>query len=430
MPRSLTGYTVFIASPSDLAEEREVAKDVIATWNRTNSDATDVTLRVRLWELDAVPELGDRPQGILNRQLVDESDILVAMFWTKVGTPTEVAASGTVEEIERFVASGKPVLLYFSDRDPPPGADAAELAKVRALREVFHSRGICGSYRTPEEFKSRLLEHLSKRVHKLRGSDQRVAPSVSQPGLLHDDLFVLAALAENDEEWGDHPEPWRHAPSGIDIAIRTGLSEAKVRDSIEVMSGRGLVAAMPFGHGEKGGSRFPFRCARLTAEGRRLFDSTPSPGRLPGKIFPDAEYVPEDYPDKSGLRWDEQARGYKVEWVDETMLPGLVKRGIDPVVTDIGGRPRRLRHRSKPNALVLVRSLLRPKTVEEAAALIQEKVRVPATVSRQGDEFVAKKLRTVPSALGGPPAIAGFVTIANGSSIHEVLANLKIPLEE
>jgi hypothetical protein len=36
------------------------------------------------------------------------------MFWTKLGTATGVAASGTVEEIDRFVAAGKPAMLYFS----------------------------------------------------------------------------------------------------------------------------------------------------------------------------------------------------------------------------------------------------------------------------------------------------------------------------
>ena len=52
----------------------------------------------------------------LNDQLVDRCDILVGMFWTKLGTSTGVAASGTVEEIDRFVAAGKPAMLYFSRR--------------------------------------------------------------------------------------------------------------------------------------------------------------------------------------------------------------------------------------------------------------------------------------------------------------------------
>ena len=37
------------------------------------------------------PETGVRPQGSINRQVVANSDLLVGMFWTKLGTNTGVA---------------------------------------------------------------------------------------------------------------------------------------------------------------------------------------------------------------------------------------------------------------------------------------------------------------------------------------------------
>jgi hypothetical protein len=64
-----------------------------------------------MWERDATPDLGDRPQGIINRQLVDVCDVLIGTFWAKLGTPTSEAESGTAEEIERFIKAGKPVLI-------------------------------------------------------------------------------------------------------------------------------------------------------------------------------------------------------------------------------------------------------------------------------------------------------------------------------
>ena len=42
------------------------------------------------------------------------------MFWTKLGTPTGVADSGTVEEIDQFVEANKPAMLYFSSRPAGP----------------------------------------------------------------------------------------------------------------------------------------------------------------------------------------------------------------------------------------------------------------------------------------------------------------------
>lgn len=45
----------------------------------------------------------DRPQAIINKQLVKDCYILFGAFWTGVGTYTDVAISATAEEIEQFV---------------------------------------------------------------------------------------------------------------------------------------------------------------------------------------------------------------------------------------------------------------------------------------------------------------------------------------
>jgi hypothetical protein len=52
-----------------------------------------------MWEISATPAAGDRPQAIINRQVVDQADILVGAFWTRLGTPAGRALSGTVEEM-------------------------------------------------------------------------------------------------------------------------------------------------------------------------------------------------------------------------------------------------------------------------------------------------------------------------------------------
>jgi hypothetical protein len=69
-----------------------------------------VLLPVR-WETHARPAAGVRVQGEINQQFVRDSDVVVGMFWTKLGTPTGVADSGTVEEIDLFVETNKPAML-------------------------------------------------------------------------------------------------------------------------------------------------------------------------------------------------------------------------------------------------------------------------------------------------------------------------------
>lgn len=90
-------YRVLIASPSDLFEEREAATAAVNEWNAQYSAAEGIVLLPVRWETHATPTTGVRPQAALNKQLVADADILVGMFWTRLGTSTGVADSGTLE---------------------------------------------------------------------------------------------------------------------------------------------------------------------------------------------------------------------------------------------------------------------------------------------------------------------------------------------
>jgi hypothetical protein len=171
MPRAVVSYTVLVGSPSDVQEERELVSEVVEAWNRSHADAEGVVLRCKRWELDATPELGERPQEIVNRQLVEECDILVAFFWSRAGTPTGVAGSGTEEEINRCLSYGRRILLYFASRPPPADANSEQMSKVQVLRNHFHALGLCGSYDTVEDLRTKLVEHLARAVHDLRSRD-------------------------------------------------------------------------------------------------------------------------------------------------------------------------------------------------------------------------------------------------------------------
>src|SRR5258708_146889 len=105
-----------IGSPSDLTEERLEATAAVNEWRAQHADAEGVVLLPDKWETHAMPVSGVRPQSGINDQLVDHCDILVRMFWTKLGAATGVPASGTVEEIDRVVAADMPAMLYFSRR--------------------------------------------------------------------------------------------------------------------------------------------------------------------------------------------------------------------------------------------------------------------------------------------------------------------------
>jgi hypothetical protein len=115
-----TVIPVMIASPGDVLEARDIARDVIFAWNDVNSAHRKTVLMPVGWETHSSPELGSTAQDLINERILADCDLLVGIFWTRLGTPTESSASGSAEEIERHVQAGKPAMVYFSTAPVAP----------------------------------------------------------------------------------------------------------------------------------------------------------------------------------------------------------------------------------------------------------------------------------------------------------------------
>ncbi len=169
---------VMIASPSDVAAERQATRNVIQEWNNTHSEDKNIVLMPVGWESHSAPTLGGRPQAIINKQVLADCDLLIAVFWTKVGTPTGKAVSGTVEEIEEHVKAKKPAMIYFSAVPFP--LDLVDMDQYRALQQFkaeLQQRGLYAEYATPEEFRDKFARQLAQTVlrhfaSKKNGDDQ------------------------------------------------------------------------------------------------------------------------------------------------------------------------------------------------------------------------------------------------------------------
>ena len=88
----------FIASPSDVNPERDAASRVITEWNAANSLARAAIIEPVRVETHAELGLGTHPQEIINKQLLERCDFLIAIFWSRLGTATDTEESGTVHE--------------------------------------------------------------------------------------------------------------------------------------------------------------------------------------------------------------------------------------------------------------------------------------------------------------------------------------------
>lgn len=162
MPQPGLIFRALIASPGDLVEERNIIPEVIATWNATHSLHLAAIIEPVKWESHSVPRQGERPQELINRQIGDHCDFLIGVFWTRLGSNTGKAASGTLEEIEEFQKAGKDVLLYFSNKPVVPGdLNSEQYKKLMAFKVDSKNTGLHFEYSDIATFK----EHLSRHIH-------------------------------------------------------------------------------------------------------------------------------------------------------------------------------------------------------------------------------------------------------------------------
>jgi hypothetical protein len=154
-------YRVFIASPGDVPEERQMIREIILEWNSIHAATRRLILEPVGWETHSVPEVGDRPQAILNKQILKEADLLIAVFWTRLGTATGSHASGTVEEIEEHLAADKPVMIYFSDsRASLSHVDVQQYKALTDFRGQLQKRSLVEQYCDLRDFSQKFKRHL------------------------------------------------------------------------------------------------------------------------------------------------------------------------------------------------------------------------------------------------------------------------------
>jgi hypothetical protein len=82
---------VLIASPGDTRDERDAVERALHEWNASRAAREHVVLLPRRWETNAVPVLGGSGQGAINKQLLDNADVVIALFDSRLGQATQRA---------------------------------------------------------------------------------------------------------------------------------------------------------------------------------------------------------------------------------------------------------------------------------------------------------------------------------------------------
>ena len=212
MPRQVIAYSVLIASPSDVNDERIGIRDAILQWNADNSQASGAILEPLMWEHNATPDLTCPAQQVINKQVVDWSDFAIACFWSTPGSQTNNAESGTIEEIERLLDFGKTVMVYFCTRDIPQSSNmTADFERLSNFKERCKRDGLYQEFDSVENLSFKVLSHLSQWMNRHHRSesvnlDNALSNDVAEKDFLPAELsktkrrFRMAWITESQSE--------------------------------------------------------------------------------------------------------------------------------------------------------------------------------------------------------------------------------------
>ena len=171
MSRQRTPLQVFVASPSDVADERQKAKTVIDELHYPLASSKNLDLEYVGWDTHTIPTItGKDPQAVINKQ-IGIYDIFVGVMWTRFGSPTPRAPAATVEEFRQALSWLKQrkishILFYFGNAAINPQKlsidDIEQLRQVILFKKEVGQQGLYEEYDGPDDFERRLRRALTK----------------------------------------------------------------------------------------------------------------------------------------------------------------------------------------------------------------------------------------------------------------------------
>lgn len=162
MPKEITQFRCLLISPGDVEAERDAITKLVESWNAQIGKNLNVNIDLTKWETHSTPDMSEGPQDVLNRQIVDDCDLGIAIFWSRIGSPTKGYISGSVEEIERLLKIKKRVLVYFCEKPIPQNSlKDDQFNKLQQLKGEFSERGLLNTYTTISELTEKVQFHIT-----------------------------------------------------------------------------------------------------------------------------------------------------------------------------------------------------------------------------------------------------------------------------
>lgn len=153
---------VLISSPSDVRGDVQTVEEAVLRWNSRQCDQFGVIFRARTWERDVGPAWDGSAQQAINAQLVERVHAAIALFWHRLGQPTDRYPSGTIEEISTLSARGVPPAILKCERALPTDLDTSQFDDLKSMIEALRQRGLVRTYVQKETLVDLVDSYLSQ----------------------------------------------------------------------------------------------------------------------------------------------------------------------------------------------------------------------------------------------------------------------------
>jgi hypothetical protein len=138
-------------------------------------------------------------------------------FWTRIGSPTGKAISGSIEEIQEHRREGKPVMLYFSNAPvTPDSVDPAQYAQLTEFKKWAKGEGLFEFFESSADFRGKFSRQLPLTIRDnsylkdilIHSSNRSIGATqlppfgrvIFQPSTLSPDARALLATAAADQQ--------------------------------------------------------------------------------------------------------------------------------------------------------------------------------------------------------------------------------------
>jgi len=245
MARTITLFKIFVASPSDLNDERNLIADIVDELNLSFLNKSDVKIELVKWETHANPGVEDYSQKVINTDIGDDYDIFIGLMWSKFGTRTQEYGSGTEEEFNnaytkyKVFSSSVKIMFYF--KQAPIQFDKIDTESIISIRNFKSSLGDKGvlywDYNTIEEFQKLLRIQLTRKIQELQQSILKtttIAIKEKTAVVVDEELGLLDFIEDGEDSFNEIVEILQRMTDAIDwIGKRfTSRSEEIKRQSI------------------------------------------------------------------------------------------------------------------------------------------------------------------------------------------------------